>query len=191
MKKSLVYLLTIAAAMIFTACAGKTDAMDPTAGKKTEQAADKAVPEQGSETATAQEAPVAEESAVEAAAEEKVTEEAAEVGVESMAVYFDFDKFNIRDDMVSVVEDIAGKLKVGHANDTIKLEGNCDEWGTDEYNYALGLRRAKSVKDTLVAHGVSEANLKLISYGESNPTCTEKNEACWSKNRRVEFKINQ
>ena len=125
--------------MIFTACAGKTDAMDPTAGKKTEQAADKAVPEQGSETATAQEAPVAEESAVEAAAEEKVTEEAAEVGVESMAVYFDFDKFNIRGDMVSVVEDVAGKLKVSHANDTIKLEGNCDEWGTDEYNYALDL----------------------------------------------------
>ena len=85
----------------------------------------------------------------------------------------------------------AGKLKAGSANDTIKLEGNCDEWGTDEYNYALGLKRAKSVKDTLVAHGVSESNLKLISYGESNPTCTEKNEACWSKNRRVEFKINQ
>lgn len=176
--------------MIFTACAGKSDAMDPTAGEKTEQAADKAVPEQGAESATAQEAPVAEESKVEAAAEEGVADETA-VGVENMAVYFDFDKFNIRNDMVSVVEEVAGKLKAGHANDMIKLEGNCDEWGTDEYNYALGLKRAKSVKDTLVAHGVSESNLKLISYGESNPTCTDKNEACWSKNRRVEFKINQ
>lgn len=188
MKKSLFYLFTIAVAMTFTACAGKSDAMDPTAGEKTEQAADQAVPEQGAETATAEEAPVAEEGAV---AEEAVTEEAAEMGVQDMAVYFDFDKFNIRDDMVSVVEEVADKLKASHADDTIKLEGNCDEWGTDEYNYALGLKRAKSVKDTLVAHGISEENLKLISYGESNPTCTEKNEACWSKNRRVEFKINQ
>ncbi len=188
MKKSLFYLLTIAAALVFAGCGAKSDAMDPTAGEKTEQQADTAVPEQGAETATAEEAPVAEEGAI---AEESVTEEAAEAGVEDTAVYFDFDKFNIRDDMASVVEDVAGKLKTAHSGATVKLEGNCDEWGTDEYNYALGLKRAKSVKDTLVAHGVSEANLKLISYGESNPTCTEKNEACWSKNRRVEFKINQ
>lgn len=190
MKKSLFYLLTIAVAMVFTACAGKGDAMDPTAGEKTEQAADKQVPEQGSETATAEETSVTEEG-VEAAAEASVTSEAAEAGVEETAVYFDFDKFNIRDDMVSVVENVAGQLSASHSGDTIKIEGNCDEWGTDEYNYALGLKRAKSVKDTLVAHGVSATNLKLISYGESNPTCTEKNEACWSKNRRVEFKINQ
>ena len=191
MKKSLFYLLTIVA-LVMTGCGAKSDAMDPTAGEKTEQQADTAVPEQAADTQAATEEPVAEESAVAPAQEEAVAEETAKVtGVEEMAVYFDFDKFNIRGDMTAVVQEVADKLKASHADATVKLEGNCDEWGTDEYNYALGLKRAKSVKDTLVQYGVAEANLKLISYGESNPVCTEKNDACWAKNRRVEFKINQ
>ena len=73
----------------------------------------------------------------------------------------------------------------------IKIEGNCDEWGTDEYNYALGLKRAKSVKEALRANGVHGKKMKLISYGESNPVCTEHNKECWAKNRRVEFKVLQ
>lgn len=184
MKKSLFYLLTIVA-LVMTGCGAKSDAMDPTAGEKTEQKADTAVPEQAAEAQPAAEEPVA------TAEEESVAEETAkETGVEEMSVYFDFDKFNIRGDMAPVVREVADKLQAGHADATVKLEGNCDEWGTDEYNYALGLKRAKSVKDTLVQYGVAEGNLKLISYGESNPVCTEKNEACWAKNRRVEFKIN-
>lgn len=177
MKKSLFYLLTIVA-LVMTGCGAKSDAMDPTAGEKTEQQADTAVPEQAADT----QEPVAEEGAVATAEEESVAEETAkETGVEEMAVYFDFDKFNIRGDMAAVVQEVADKLKASHADATVKLEGNCDEWGTDEYNYALGLKRAKSVKDTLVQYGVAEANLKLISYGESNPVCTEKNDACWAK----------
>ena len=106
------------------------------------------------------------------------------------AVYFDFDIFSVKSNMEDVVEDNADKLKTdAYANTNIKLEGNCDEWGTDEYNYALGLKRAKSVKDYLVSEGVSTDRISIISFGESNPTCNDKNKACWNQNRRVETKL--
>ncbi len=105
-------------------------------------------------------------------------------------VYFDFDKYNIRPDMKSVVENSAEIFNSDEAQKlSIKIEGNCDEWGTDEYNYALGLKRAKSVKDELSALGVASDRMMVVSYGESNPVCTEHTKACWDKNRRAEFKL--
>ncbi len=105
-------------------------------------------------------------------------------------VYFDFDKYDIRPDMQSVIEANAAILNSDEAKDfSIKVEGNCDEWGTDEYNYALGLKRAKSVKDALIALGVNENRVMIVSYGESNPVCTDKTKECWAKNRRAEFKL--
>ena len=105
-------------------------------------------------------------------------------------IYFDFDKYNVRADMQSKVEANANLLNAMDAkNFSIKVEGNCDEWGTDEYNYALGLKRAKSVKEDLINDGVSSDRIMIVSYGESNPACREKNRACWDKNRRAEFKI--
>ena len=71
----------------------------------------------------------------------------------------------------------------------IKLEGNCDEWGSDEYNYALGLRRANAVKAAMTAQGVSADRITMVSYGESNPVCTDKTKECWAHNRRVDFKL--
>ncbi len=105
-------------------------------------------------------------------------------------VYFDFDKFNIRDDMISVVEADADLLKKDEAKDLkIVVEGNCDEWGTDEYNYALGLKRAKAVKDSLISLGLTGEKINTLSNGESNPVCTEKTKECWAKNRRADIKV--
>jgi len=105
-------------------------------------------------------------------------------------IYFDFDKYGIRADMQSKVSANANLLNtMDTKNFSIKVEGNCDEWGTDEYNYALGLKRAKSVKEALVNDGVNSDRIMIVSYGESNPACTEKNKACWDQNRRAEFKI--
>ncbi len=105
-------------------------------------------------------------------------------------VYFDFDKYNIRTDMKPVVESSADIFNSDEAQKlSIKIEGNCDEWGTDEYNYALGLKRAKSVKDELSALGVASDRMMIVSYGESNPVCTEHTKSCWNKNRRAEFKL--
>lgn len=70
----------------------------------------------------------------------------------------------------------------------IKVEGNSDEFGTDEYNYALGLRRAKAVKDTMVAKGVPAKKIKVVSYGESNPVCQDGTKNCYQENRRADYK---
>jgi len=105
-------------------------------------------------------------------------------------IYFDFDKYDIRSDMQIKIQENASLLNMANAaNFSIKIEGNSDEWGTDEYNYALGLKRAKSVKDSLGASGVSADRIMLVSYGESNPACQNSNKACWDENRRAEFKL--
>ena len=106
------------------------------------------------------------------------------------SIYFDFDRFDVRADMQIKIETNANLFK-NEENSvyTIKIEGNCDEWGTDEYNYALGLKRAKSIKDTLVTDGIDENRMVLVSYGESNPICAEHTKDCWSQNRRVDFKL--
>ncbi len=113
----------------------------------------------------------------------------ADLQSEMKTVNFDFDKFNIRPDMQ---EDVMAnsKLANGDAADyNIKLEGNCDEWGSDEYNFALGLRRANAVKSEMIAEGVAEDRITMISYGENNPVCTEKTKECWQQNRRVDTKL--
>ncbi|MRI83610.1 MAG: peptidoglycan-associated lipoprotein [Nitratiruptor sp.] len=112
--------------------------------------------------------------------------------IESQAkvIYFDFDQYTIRPDQMPKIEYNAKLFNQPQARPfRIKVEGNCDEWGSDEYNYALGLKRAKSVRDALVAKGVAPERLSIISYGESNPVCREHTRECWAKNRRVEFEL--
>lgn len=101
-------------------------------------------------------------------------------------IYFDYDKFVIKGDMRSVLKSNYSKLEDGKYDGTITLEGHCDERGSNEYNFALGLKRAQSVKTELIGYGVNPAQIKIMSYGENKPLCTKQNEDCWSKNRRVE-----
>ena len=103
-------------------------------------------------------------------------------------VLFAFDKFDLSAEMLDTARANSTKL-MALGNVSVKLEGNCDEWGSDEYNYALGLKRAKTVKDVLAADGFSAENISMVSFGESNPVCSEHNESCWSQNRRVEYKL--
>ncbi|MBZ7938783.1 MULTISPECIES: peptidoglycan-associated lipoprotein Pal [Campylobacter] len=106
-------------------------------------------------------------------------------------VYFDFDKFNIRSDMQNVINNNANIFNTQVSGVNITVEGNCDEWGTDEYNQALGLKRAKAVKEALIAQGVNSDRISIKSYGETNPVCTEKTKACDAQNRRAEFKLSK
>lgn len=108
---------------------------------------------------------------------------------ELSTVYFAFDKYDIAGENSSKVSTDASVLNSKASTYGIKLEGNCDEWGSDEYNIALGLKRADSVKKALVSEGVSETRISMVSYGESNPTCSDKTKECWSQNRRVDFKL--
>jgi peptidoglycan-associated lipoprotein len=103
-------------------------------------------------------------------------------------IYFDYDKALIRDDAKAVLEANAtwlGKFK------TIKIliAGNCDERGTEEYNMALGEKRAKAAMDYLATLGVSAVRIKVISYGKSQPADPGHTESSWQKNRRDEFLV--
>jgi peptidoglycan-associated lipoprotein len=103
-------------------------------------------------------------------------------------IYFDFDKSFIRDDAKAVMKANAEWLKA-NPKATVKIEGNCDERGTIEYNQALGQRRAASAKKYLTGMGISGHRISLISYGKEKPICTDHDEACWQKNRRDDFVI--
>lgn len=112
------------------------------------------------------------------------------VGQKVQNVYFDFDKFNIKASQQGVLNANAELFKQDTAKDlNIVVEGNCDEWGSDEYNYALGLKRAKAAKDALVSQGVDASRIKTLSNGESKPVCTERSKKCDALNRRDEFKV--
>jgi len=103
-------------------------------------------------------------------------------------IYFDYDQYDIRPDAKPILENIASWLSK-NPNTKILIEGHCDERGTNEYNIALGDRRAKSARDFLVALGISQSRIEMISYGEEKPVCNEHTEECWSKNRRAHFVI--
>ena len=76
-----------------------------------------------------------------------------------------------------------------NAEHLVLIEGHCDERGTNEYNLALGERRAKSTMNYLVAQGIQASRITIISYGKERPVCTEKTEDCWAKNRRAHFLV--
>jgi len=102
-------------------------------------------------------------------------------------VFFDFDKYDVRPGDAKVLDGNASWLK---SNDNLVLiEGHCDERGTNEYNLALGERRAKSAMNYLVSQGIQASRITIISYGEERPLCTDKTEDCWAKNRRAHFLV--
>jgi peptidoglycan-associated lipoprotein len=103
-------------------------------------------------------------------------------------VYFDFDKYDIRPEDAKTLDANAAWLK-SNGDNLVLIEGHCDERGTNEYNLALGERRAKATMNYLVSQGVQANRVTIISYGEERPVCTEKTEACWAKNRRAAFLV--
>jgi peptidoglycan-associated lipoprotein len=97
-------------------------------------------------------------------------------------VYFDFDSYTIRDDAMPVLDAQAAWLRQYPAV-TIRIEGNCDERGTSEYNLALGARRANSVREYLVSRGVSAARITTISFGKERPVDPGSSEEAYQRNR--------
>ena len=102
-------------------------------------------------------------------------------------IYFEFDKFDVRPEDAKILDSNAQWLKTN--DNLVLIEGHCDERGTNEYNLALGERRAKAAMNYLVAQGVQASRITIISYGEERPACTEHTEECWAKNRRAKFLV--
>jgi peptidoglycan-associated lipoprotein len=101
-------------------------------------------------------------------------------------IYFDYDRYIIRDDAKDVLRTNADLLK-GKNFRKLVIEGHCDERGTSEYNIALGERRAESAKRYLSTLGIDSSKISVISFGEEKPFCSEQDENCWQQNRRAHF----
>ncbi len=101
---------------------------------------------------------------------------------------FDFDKSTIRTDATTALKDDVGVIRdilAAYPNQKLVIEGHADERGSEEYNLALGDRRAQSVKDFLTSMGIPDQQLTLISYGKERPVCSDETESCWQRNRRA------
>lgn len=153
-----------------------------------EEAARKAAEEKAAAERAAAEKAAAERAAAEKAAAEKAAAFKAAAEKALVNIHFDFDKSDIKQGDRAILQGIADFMK---ANPTMKviIEGHCDERGTNEYNLALGNRRATAALAYLKTLGVDEARFETISYGKEKPLCTESKESCWSQNRRAEFKL--
>jgi peptidoglycan-associated lipoprotein len=156
--------------------------------KKTEISA---VPETQREETPAAEAMAQPEQKEEAAAkseDEEARERAAAARAGLQPVYFDFDQVFIKALAGEIMRANAEWLKA-HPQIKVRIEGNCDERGTIEYNQALGQRRAASAKKYLTDLGISGHRISLISYGKEKSSCTDSTENCWQKNRRDDFTV--
>ncbi len=107
--------------------------------------------------------------------------------LKAFTVYFDFDRSNVRPDQASKLESVAAQFKNAAPGEDLLIEGHCDERGTEEYNRALGERRALALREFLTTLGVNPAKMHTLSFGKSKPVDPGHNEAAWSKNRRGEF----
>ncbi len=169
-----------------------------------EEAVEKQAPAQPTETAKEKELEdaLAKEKAKERAAEEQLAreqagEEAAAVEAAANAareasqfedIHFAFDRFDLRPDAREILDMHAKWLKA-HPEYVVRIEGNCDDRGTVEYNLALGDRRAKTAMTYLVDLGINKARISTISYGKEQPLDPEHNEEAWAKNRRDHFVV--
>ncbi len=103
-------------------------------------------------------------------------------------IHFDFDRYEIRPGDAKVLEATARWLKTKPAF-LLLVEGHCDERGTNEYNLALGERRARATMNFLIGQGIQTSRITTVSYGKERPLCSEKDERCWRSNRRAHFLV--
>lgn len=182
-KKSAGWLGTLALAVVMAACGG-TAAPEP-----------EPEPEPQVEEPTVDEA--AERARLEAEEQRRREEEERRrreaernrvLSVIAERVHFDFDKSDIRPDGEEVLQRKVTVLRE-YPGVTLRVEGHCDERGSNEYNLALGQRRAEAVRRYLVSYGLDAGRFAMISYGEERPAVRASNEDAWAQNRRAEFTV--
>jgi peptidoglycan-associated lipoprotein len=103
-------------------------------------------------------------------------------------IHFNFDQYDLDSNTKKVLEENAAYLK-SNPDMRIQIQGHCDERGTNNYNIALGERRAQSTKKYLMGQGIDSSRMNVISYGEEKPFCSNSNEKCWYQNRRAHFML--
>ncbi|MEA5444224.1 peptidoglycan-associated lipoprotein Pal [Gammaproteobacteria bacterium AB-CW1] len=164
----------LSAALVLAACAGTQEIVD-------EEAADEA------DRRAAQERESAE---IDGLRDDEFAEFQAlddpDSPLSERVIYFDFDRYEVKSEYRELVREHARYLR-DRPDLRVRLEGHTDERGSREYNIGLGDRRAQAVRRMLVLHGVSEDQIRTVSYGEERPAIPESNEDAWAANRRVEI----
>ncbi len=196
---ALALLLIVPGLLFTTSCAKKTVKPEPTAKapavkdeaakKAAEAAALKKQKEELARQKVLEDQRLEQERLAKARTEaRKKVEQGKRVRFEKEHIYFDYDRYNLKSEAQRVLKMKAAFMK---QNPKIKarIEGHCDERGTNDYNLALGDRRANSAKEFVVNLGIDESRLTTISYGEEKPAAMGHNEAAWAKNRRAQFII--
>ncbi len=105
-------------------------------------------------------------------------------------IYFEYNDFTVRAQDGEILKTNAAWLSE-HASNRVQVEGHCDERGSEDYNIALGAKRAQAAKDYLVTLGIAADRISTISYGKELPVCTEHEESCWSRNRHAHFVVSE
>jgi peptidoglycan-associated lipoprotein len=164
---------------------------DDAAKRAAEEAARKAAAEEAARRAAEEEAArkrAAEEEAARKATAEKEAAYRKAANAALKTVHFDYDKADIKEGDRAALQGVADFMKT-YPQAKVEIAGHCDERGTNEYNLALGNRRAAAVLRYLVSLGAEESHFSTISYGKEKPICTESKESCFSQNRRGEFSL--
>jgi peptidoglycan-associated lipoprotein len=196
----IIFCLSAALITFSNACAKKeikietpvvdTSAVDAAKKRAEEEAADaakKRAEEEAAAKKRSEEEAAAARKRAEAEAAQKMLQDQINA-VELEKIYFDYDKAELKPEAQAVLEKKA-KFLQSNSSYSLSIEGNCDERGTNEYNLALGERRADAAKKFLASLGISESRITTISFGEEEPVDMGHNEAAWAKNRRDEFKL--
>jgi len=190
---SLLFVVGLGAAVVASACKPKAPPEQPAPVANADSAA--AAQAEAERLAQAERDRLARE-AEERAASQRAADEAAAAAraaeeVRNMVtamIHFDYDKSNVRGEDAGILDQ---KVAILQANPDLRIRvgGHCDERGSDEYNLALGNRRAQAAKQYLVSHGIDASRIETQSWGEERPAVDGHDEGAWSQNRRDEFEI--
>jgi len=170
-------MLLLALSLLVSGCAKKPAADSSASGETTQVAIEQQQPASISDQAAG---------SYDAAAAAEAAEREAAKGL--VRIHFDFDRYDLTAAAKSILVSNAGLLRAAPAL-KILIEGHCDERGSDEYNLALGEKRALATKNYLVSLGVAESRMSIISYGEEMPLDSASTKEAWAKNRRANFKV--
>ena len=191
---SLLLVLGLSIAAVASSCGGNPAPQNPTPNADSAAAADQARRDSIA-AAEAEAARRAQEEADRLRAQQQADSAAAEnraregvLGMLAAMIHFDYDRSNIRPDDMGALDQ---KVAIMQANPDLRIRvgGHCDERGSDEYNLALGNRRAQAAKQYLVSHGVEASRIETQSWGEERPLVDGHDESAWSQNRRSEFEV--
>jgi peptidoglycan-associated lipoprotein len=193
----MVLVMMLACIALVSGCAKERIESRPT-GLQAETGAETEAPAKTSEELAAEEArKKAEEYELQQAEAEEAAEAARQAEEEARSadlsqlrerIHFDFDSYELKPQDREILKEKAAILR-SRQDIELMIEGHCDERGTEEYNLALGERRARAAYEYLILLGISPDRMSIISYGEEKPLDPGHNEEAWAKNRRAQFRI--